>query len=226
MTDEIKDITDQYKLEELQASQARRLKKNFPVSIEEELKDYVPGNYKTVERKELKLEYSNTMKASFHKLWKDIVSADLVVTEHNQQVVRQVLNWMTRLMNPDQFVYVTDYGEKDRCTYPDQADCLCSKLDPAKGLFIWGDYGRGKSKFIAALIQAMNGASKHYKHIPTLKAFDYKQMIETAKKDANTNNLYRTRGCITIDDFGWIGEGQLKIYGNDINLISKPLGGT
>ena len=171
-----------------------------------------PGQYRSKAlQPKVVLHYSNCVD-SFYALWKSIVEKpELTITNHNREVVKQIIQWITNLE------YDHKYDQGKGCGWE---DCDCKLLKENKGLYIWGKHGRGKTSLIKTIAHAMNNASRHFSHIPSVKIYDYKSIYNKVKSQQKTANLYFKKGSIVMDDLGWDGEGELKIFGTRVNLVS------
>ena len=121
------------------------------------------------------------------------------LTSNNTEVLQGIIRWMIK----------DSKGE----------------YDIQKGLFIYGAYGTGKTELIHAMhlfSLKCNHAKPSFENVRKLPGIQsYKFMLRKANEQRSIKGLYKTEGPSIIDDIGFKNETQLKIFGNDTNVISE-----
>tara|TARA_R100001086_G_scaffold250033_1_gene192783 strand:- start:4461 stop:5333 length:873 start_codon:yes stop_codon:yes gene_type:complete len=166
-----------------------------------------------------KLHYSQ-IDSFFYGLWQRYIFEEkelskIYMTDHNMRVVRHILMWMTRLE-------INQNYEKRDNSICEWEDCDCHQLDRAKGIFLWGDHGRGKTKFMKALVALMNKCNRYYRQVPKVHSYDYRTLFnEYRSSKKGYSKFYSDHESIFMDDLAWRGEDEINDFGNKQNLVAR-----
>lgn len=107
-----------------------------------------------------------------------------------------------------------------------------SKLDPKKGIYLYGPVGTGKTTLIRLLGAWLNKSGKHSFSFISCRDIQqefaqggYKELLKYTKKSYRMKNNFRLpeNGAIVycFDDFG--SEGASMFYGNKVNVMEEVL---
>lgn len=192
----IEEYTSQYNEKELKRSFDRA--KGIPADdLAAVIHEPVP--YTPPVRKVLKMDDA---RLPFWKVYTSVIKREPTVTVQNAKNLKKVLHWLLNWKN-------------------EQA-AIDGQLDPTKGLYIYGGFGRGKTDLINTLRIFCSKALQHYDNIPKLPAFmSYKGMLQKARAGHNTAWQYEKKEIAIIDDLGFNDEAQIKLFGNTIDLVGE-----
>ena len=106
-------------------------------------------------------------------------------------------------------------------------------LSLRKGLYIHGDYGRGKTLLLRVLRDALQAAyvgiyiKDQDQRIPAANVrpytmTTYERIVDDVQQAGKTNIIKQyTLADYCIDDLGYIEESKLNLYGTKVDLVSK-----
>lgn len=97
-----------------------------------------------------------------------------------------------------------------------------SEYDLSKGLFIFGDFGRGKSLLLKCLLTFCESAKREkISNVNPYDFYEYEDLINDAKDQGTTSFIRRLGSTIAIDDLGYQGQSQISIYGTKEDFVTS-----
>ena len=164
--------------------------------LQKRIENHTTGDYTATPKPQPRIIDYNTAKIKFWIIYQHRLRLQKpVITTQNSRVLRNILAWMI--------------GTE-------------SDLAPNKGLFIFGDFGRGKTDLIHTLKQFSYHMSKQYDNVPEWPAIrSYKAMIKKAKEEKSVKGIYQDKGISIIDDLGFQEDSTITIWGDKTDLVSE-----
>lgn len=164
--------------------------------LNQRLADHVTGDYTATPKPEPKIIDYNTAKINFWIVYQHRLQLEKpTITPQNSIVLRSIILWII------------------------SGDTTLSKN---KGLFIFGDFGRGKTDLLHALKKFSYHMAKQYENVIELPAIrSYKAMIKKAKEEKSVKGIYQDKGISIIDDLGFQEDSTITIWGDKTDLVSE-----
>lgn len=164
--------------------------------LQQRTADHITGTYTPTAKEEPKLIDYNTAKLNFWIMYQQRLNlAKPIITTQNSKVLQSVISWMIG---------------------------IDTNIAPNKGLFIFGDFGRGKTDLIHTLKHFSYHMSKVYDNVREWPAIrSYKAMIKKAKEEKSVKGIYQDKGISIIDDLGFQEDSTITIWGDKTDLVSE-----
>jgi len=95
-----------------------------------------------------------------------------------------------------------------------------SIYDLNKGLYVFGDYGRGKTLMNKCLFTLCKYIERD--NIQSLyKFYEYEQLVHDAKDTGSSTFIRKLGKNVFIDDIGYQGQSMINIYGNKEDFVTS-----
>jgi hypothetical protein len=174
-----------------------RSKDNFPA-------DHVLGTYVPYTPPPANILTYEEALSVFNKIIVSKLGNSIRTTPLQIDIVRNMIRWFVK---------------SDNTINCNGSEIALNPLPSTKGLWIYGDYGSGKTTIATTLAQLINLAVHHrYDNVRKIKSIAYNHLYDNCRNHKDMSYLNDLRGSVYVDDVMYSGRFELKLFGNTERL--------